>query len=322
MQRILLFVISLLVCSMGVVEASAQKVYRVGALLAEEQFVPAVEGFKKKMTELGYVEGKNIEYHVYNAQLDREKLQQFAQKLVQDKPDLIVTSSTTATLPLVKLTQRSDLSVVFLSSGNPLELVKSYASSGNNLTGISAATLELTAKRLELLKELVPKVKRVVSLNNPKGPNYRDYLAAVQQAAKNSGLTVREAKGANREQLKKALGSVTRKVADAIMLQPDVIMSGNIDIIVEHATREKLPLIPTLISNLRRGGLATYAPDYLGLGEQGAMLAHKIFRGARPSDLPIEQPLKLNLVINLKTAREIGLKISKDILLRADEVIE
>ena len=322
MQRITLFVISLLVCSMGVPEGRAQKVYHVGALLAEEQFVPAVEGFKKKMTELGYVEGKNIEYRVYNAQLDREKLQQFAQKLIQEKPDLIVTSSTTATLPLVKLTAGSDLPVVFLSSGNPLELVKSYASSGNNLTGISAATLDLTAKRLELLKELVPKVKRVVSLNNPKGPNYRDYLAAVQQAAKNSGLTVREAKGANREQLKKALGSVTRKVADAIMLQPDVIMSGNIDMIVEHAASEKLPLIPTLISNLRRGGLATYAPDYLGLGEQGAMLAHKIFRGARPSDLPIEQPLKLNLVINLKTAKAIGLKIPKQILLRADEVIE
>ena len=302
--------------------SEAQRVYRIGALLAEEQFVPAVEGFKKKMTELGYVEGKNIEYHVYNAQLDREKLQQFAKKLIQEKPDLIVTSSTTATLPLVKLTQGSDLPVVFLSSGNPLELVKSYASSGNNLTGISAATLELTAKRLELLKELVPKVKRVVSLNNPKGPNYRDYLAAIQEAAKKAGFTIRGANGANREELTKALGSVTRKVADAILLQPDVIMSGNIDMIVEHATREKLPLIPTLISNLRRGGLATYAPDYLGLGEQGAMLAHKIFRGAKPADLPIEQPLKLNLVINLKTAKAIGLKIPKQILLRADEVIE
>lgn len=322
MGSLLPFLLALCVIWASPTRAIAQKVYRVGALLAEEQFVPAVEGFKKKMTELGYVEGKNIEYHVYNAQLDWEKLQQFAKKLIQEKPDLIVTSSTTATLPLVKLTQGSDLPVVFLSSGNPLELVKSYASSGNNLTGISAATLELTAKRLELLKELVPKVKRVVSLNNPKGPNYRDYLAAVQEAAKKAGLTVREVSGANREELTKALSSVTRKVADAILLQPDVVMSGNIDIIVEHAIREKLPLIPTLIPNLRRGGLAAYAPDYLGLGEQGAMLAHKIFRGARPSDLPIEQPLKLNLVINLKTARAIGLKISKDILLRADEVIE
>jgi len=314
--------VPLLLVSMGLPEANAQKVYHIGALLAEEQFAPAVEGFKKKMAELGYVEGKNIEYRIYNAQLNREKLQQFARKLIQEKPDLIVTSSTTATVPVAKLTKGTDLPVVFLSSGNPLELVKSYASSGNNLTGISSATLDLTAKRLELLKELVPKVKRVVSLNNPKGANYRDYLSAVQEAAKKAGLTVREANGANREELTNALGSVTRKTADAILLQPDVIMSGNIDIIVEHTTREKLPLISPLIPHVRRGGLATYAPDYIGLGQQGAMLAHKIFRGARPSDLPIEQPSKLNLVINLKTAKAIGLKIPREILLRADEVIE
>ena len=170
----------------------AQKVWRIGALLAEDQFIPAVEGFKKKMAELGYVEGRNVQYEVFNAELDREKLQQFAQKLVQDKPDLIVTSSTTATVPLAKLTKGTDLPVVFLSAGNPLAFVKSYASSGNNLTGISSASLDLTAKRLELLKELVPKVKRVVSLNYPQGVNYRDNLAAVREAAKKIGLVIKE----------------------------------------------------------------------------------------------------------------------------------
>ena len=302
--------------------SEAQRVYRIGALLAEDQFIPAVEGFKKKMAELGYIEGKNIQYEVYNAELDRDKLQAFAQKLVQDKPDLIVTSSTTATVPVAKLTKGTDLPVVFLSSGNPLELVKSYASSGNNLTGISAATLDLTAKRLELLKELAPWVKRVVSLNNPQGVNYRDTLVAVREAAKKTGLSITEVNALNREELSKVIVSVTRKVADAILLQPDVGFVRNIDIIVQHSLHEKIAVMPTLISNVQKGGLATYAPDYFAMGQQGAMLVHKIFKGAKPADLPTEQPLRLLLVINLKTAKAIGLKVSRELLLRANEVIE
>ena len=300
----------------------AQRVYRIGALLAEEQFLPAIDGFKKKMAELGYIEGKNIQCEVYNAQLDREKLQRFAEKLVQEKPDVIVTSSTTATVPVAKLTKQSNLPVVFLSSGNPLQLVKSYTSSGNNLTGISAAAVDLTAKRLELLKELVPGVKRVVSLNNPKGVNYRDNLAAVHAAAKRSGLTIREASASTREELKRVMGTITRTAAHAIIVEPDVLYAATIDLIVEYSISEKLPVIPTLITQVYKGALATYAPDYFALGQQGAMLVHKIFRGAKPADLPIEQPSQLKLVVNLKTAKAIGLKIPKEVLLRADEVIE
>ena len=300
----------------------AQKVWRIGALLAEDQFIPAVEGFKKKMAELGYVEGRNVQYEVFNAELDREKLQQFAQKLVQDKPDLIVTSSTTATVPLAKLTKGTDLPVVFLSAGNPLDFVKSYASSGNNLTGISSASLDLTAKRLELLKELVPKVKRVVSLNYPQGVNYRDNLAAVREAAKKIGLVIKEVNASSRDELMLVIRTITRKAADAILLQPDAFFAKNIEVVVQQSMKEKLPVIPALINNVKRGALATYSPDYSALGEQGAMLVNRILRGAKPADLPIEQPLKLVLVINLKTAKAIGLKVSKELLIRADEVIE
>ncbi len=322
MGSLLTFVLTFFAVWMSVAPASAQRVYRIGALLAEEQFLPAIEGFKKKMAELGYIEGKNIQYEVYNAQLDREKLQRFAEKLVHEKPDLLVTSSTTATVPVAKLTRESPVPVVFLSSGNPLQLVKSYASSGNNLTGISAATVDLTAKRLELLRELVPGVKRVVSLNNPKGVNYRDNLAAVRAAAKNRGLTTREINASSREELKQVMATITHNAAHAILVEPDVFFSANIDVVVERSISEKLPVIPTLIAQVRKGALATYGPDYFGLGQQGAMLVHKVFKGARPSDLPIEQPLKLNLVINLKTAKAIGLKIPREILVRADEVIE
>ena len=304
------------------VDAGAQKIYRISALLAEEQFLPAVDGFKKGMAALGYIEGKNVRYGIYNAQLDRKKLQGFAEKLVREKPDLIVTSSTTATVPVVKLTGGTDLPVVLLSSGNPLQFVKSYASSGNNLTGISAAALELTAKRLELLKDLVPKVKRVASLSNPKGVNYQSYVAAVREAAKQNGLTLREVSASNREELRRVMGTMKHTAVHAILVEPDVLYAANIDVIVEYSILEKLPVIPTLITQVRKGALATYAPDYFALGEQGAKLAHKIFKGARPTDLPIELPSKLTLVINLKTAKAIGLKVPKELLVRADEVIE
>ena len=322
MASLLVSFLAFLVIWMSPREAGAQRVYRVGALLQEGQFLPALEGFKKKMAELGYIEGKNISYQVYDAESDRERLQRYAEKLVEDKPDLIVTSSTTATIPVAKLTQGTNLPVVFLSSGNPLAFVKSYASSGNNLTGISTAVLDLTEKRLELLMELAARVKRLVALTNPKGVTYWDNLAAIQAVAKKSGLTVREVRVSSREELTQVMGSITRKVADAILLQPDAIITKNIDVVIQQSLREKIPVIPTLIQGVQRGGLATYASDYFALGQQGAVLAHKILKGAKPADLPIEYPSKLYLVINLKTVKTLGLKIPKEVLLRADEVIE
>ena len=310
------------VCPVQAITDEAQKVYQVGALVAEDQFVPAFEGFKTKMAELGYIEGKNIRYDFYNAKGDRDSIQKLAEKLVHAKPDLVVTSSTTATVPLAKLTKGTDLPVVFLSAGNPLRFVKSYPSSGNNLTGISAASLDLTAKRLELLKELAPWVKRVVSLNYPPGVNYRDNLAAVREAAKKIGLVIKEVNASSRDELMLVIRTITRKEADAILLQPDAFFAKNVEVVVQQSMKEKLPVIPALINNVKRGALATYSPDYSALGEQGAMLVNRILRGAKPADLPIEQPLKLVLVINLKTAKAIGLKVSKELLIRADEVIE
>lgn len=310
------------VCPAQAITDEAQKVYRVGALVAEDQFMPAFEGFKTKMAELGYIEGKNIHYDFYNAKGDRDSVQKLAEKLVHAKPDLVVTSSTTATVPIAKLTAGSNLPVVFLSAGNPLELVKSYASSGNNLTGISAASVDLTAKRLELLRELAPWVRRVVSLNYPPGVNYRDNLAAVREAEKKMGFAVRELNASSPDELRRVIRTITRKEADAILLQPDAFFAKNIEVVIQQSLKEKLPVIPTLINNVKRGGLATYSPDYFTLGQQGAALVNRILRGAKPADLPIEQPLKLVLAINLKTAKAIGLKISKEILLRADKVIE
>ncbi|MEK6601303.1 MAG: ABC transporter substrate-binding protein [Candidatus Binatota bacterium] len=321
MKLTILIAYLFLVTLMGVEEASAQKVYRIGALVAEDFFLPTFEGFKAKMAELGYVERKNVQYELRNAKGSQEALRKLAQKLVQDKPDLIVTSSTAATLPVAKASEGTHIPVVFLGAANPLEFVKSYASSGNNLTGISTAVLDLTAKRMELLKELAPRVKRVASLNNPKGLIYKDNLVAVREAAKKLGLELREINVTDRKEIEQVSPTLTRKVVDAVFLPPDRLLTGNIEVLVKQSIKEKLPLIPPPPA-FKIGGLATYGHDYYSLGQQGAVLVDKVLKGAKPSDLPIEQPLKLKLMINLKTAKAIGLKVPREILLRADEVIE
>jgi len=323
MQRTLLFVFSLLVCSMGVPEASAQKIYHIGAAVANDQFVPAIEGFKKRMAELGYVEGKNVKYGILNAHGDLEKMRSIATVLAQEKPDLIVTSSTTATAPVAKASAGTNIPVVFLSAGNPLAFVKSYASSGNNLTGISTASIDLTPKRMELLKELAPGIKKLISLNNPNGENYRENLKATRDAAKKLGLKLVEIDVTSvDETIQWAKEHLKRKLGEGVFYPPDAVILNAIPKILPYMVREKLPSVSLNIARVKEGALAGYGPDYFALGQQGAVLVDKILKGARPSDLPIEQPLKLHLVINLKTAKAIGLKIPKQILLRADELIE
>jgi len=304
--------------------SEAQKVYRIGALVAEDQFIPAFEGFKKRMSELGYMEGKNIGYDLHNAKGDVGALKKLAQKILQEKPDLIVTSSTTATAPVAKLTEGTDLPVVFLSAGNPLKLVKSYASSGNNLTGITSSILDITEKRLDLFRELAPAVRRVIFINNPKAVNYEDYMNSTREAAKRMDFTLAEVEiqAMNAEEAKQQLSVITRKLGEGLFIPPDAAFVGATEEITQQAIKEKLPTVGPNVQTARRGFLVAYSSDYYSLGYQGAGLVHRILRGARPTDLPIEQPSRLQLVVNLKTAKAIGLKVPKEILLRADEVIE
>ena len=323
MKRLLVPALIFFVVAIKPAQTDAQRLYRIGAVVASDQFVPAVAGFKKRMDELGYIEGKNVKYDVYNAHNDLEEVKKIAQKLVQEKPDLIVTSSTTATAPVAKASAGTNIPVVFLSAGNPLAFVKSYASSGNNLTGISAAAIDLTPKRMELLKELAPGIKRLISINNPNGTNYQENLRATRAAAKKLGFKLIEVDITSREELIQwAKSHLSRKLGDAVFYPPDSIILEAMQEAFPYIVREKLPSVSVNVARVKEGALAAYGPDYFALGQQGAVLVDKVLKGARPMDLPIEQPLKLNLMINLKTAKAIGLKISKEILLRADEIIE
>ena len=275
------------------------------------------------MAELGYVEGRNITYEFHNANGERDALKAMAEKLVKDKHDVIVTSSTTATAPVARASAGTNVPVVFLSAGNPLEFIKSYASSGNNITGISSSSLDLIDKRMELLKELTPGIKRVIALQVPSGTNYEEVRRLILKAAKKLGLALVEVEPSGYEELKsKISGFVTRKLGDAVFLPPAAAVIVVVEEIAQQAIKERLPVVGPNIENVKRGVLAAYSSDYFALGQQGAVLVDKILKGARPTDLPIEQPYKLKLALNLKTAKAIGLKIPREILLRANEVTD
>jgi ABC-type uncharacterized transport system substrate-binding protein len=302
--------------------AATEKNLTIGSLNTADQFIDAVQGFKSRMVELGYKEGQNIRYEYHNSQGNAEQLRAMAQKLVQGKADMIVTTSTTGTVAAAKATEGTRIPVVFLSAANTQLLVKGFSGSGNNLAGISSASLELTAKRFELLRELVPGAKRMVMPVDPKGVNYRMIVEENREAAVRLGFAISELHVRAVDEIASAVGAITRKSYDVVFSPADTVVSAGIDWVVKQSIKEKLPTITALLVNVTRGCLATYASDYAELGKQGAVLADKILKGAKPADLPVELPEKIKLSLNLRTAKAIGLKIPKTMLLRADEVVE
>jgi putative ABC transport system substrate-binding protein len=324
MRPIFGFALAILLAFVSPCWAEGQKVYRIGALVVEDQFAPAIEGFKQRMAELGYVEGTNIIYELHNAKGNQDILKKLAERLVEQKPDLIATTSTSATIPVAKLTNGTNLPVVFLSAGDPLRFVRSYSSSGNNLTGISSAALDLIGKHIELLKNLTPRLRRFILLVNPAGTNYAQYLKVTRVAAKRLGLELREVeiRANNAEEVKQRLFLIKRKLGDGLLIPPDAQFNSVTESITQQVIKEKLPNVGSSVELVGRGLLASYSANYHGLGEQGAVLVDKILKGAKPADLPIEQPYKLKLAFNLKTAKAIGLNIPRGLLLQADEVIK
>lgn len=302
--------------------AAAQKVITIGSLNTADQFLDAFEGFKSRMSELGYKEGQTVRYEYHNSKGNADKLTAIAQKLVQEKVSMVVTTSTTGTVAAAKATAGTGIPVVFLSAANPQLVIKDFSGSGNNLAGISSASLELTAKRFELLKELVPGAKRMAVPVDPKGVNYGAIVKEDRQAATKLGFVISEIHVRSVEEIAPAVRAITRKSYDAVFTPADTLVSAGIDWVVKQAIKERLPTITALLVNVNHGCLATYASDYTALGKQGAVLADKILKGAKPAALPVELPDKIKLALNLKTAKAIGLQIPKTMLLRADEVIE
>jgi ABC-type uncharacterized transport system substrate-binding protein len=302
----------------------AKKTFTVGVLSPFSPRDAAVwhEAFRQGLRDLGWVEGNNIgiEYRFADGKSDR--LAALAAELVRVKVDVIVTAVNTDTLAAKNATKT--VPIVMASAGDPVAfgLVNSLAHPGGNVTGLSQIAPELSGKRLELLKEIVPHLARVAVLWNPKGTTSPISWKESQMPAHELGLRLQSIEVVGREDFERAIEDARKGRAGALAILPDPLFAGNLKRIAELAAKSRLPSIFHLVEFVGAGGLVAYGPDRSDMFRRAATYVDKILKGAKPADLPVEQPTKFEFVINLKTAKQIGLTIPPSVLARADRVIK
>jgi putative ABC transport system substrate-binding protein len=281
-----------------------------------------VDAFRQGLRDLGYVEGKNIVIEWRYAEGKDDLLRDFAADLVRLKVDIIVTSSTVAVGAAKQLT--GTIPIVMSGSGDPVAtgLVASLAKPGGNVTGLSALSPELTTKQLELLKEIVPRVGRVAVLFDPGNPVNIPAWKEIEHIAPFFGIQLLPIEVRGPEDYKPAFGAAARGRADALLVRRDPINQTSQTRIVSLAAQSKLPAMYPLRGYVEVGGLVSYGVSTVDISRRAATYVDRILKGAKPADLPIEQPMKFEMVINLKAAKQIGLTIPPNVLVRADRVIK
>ncbi len=281
---------------------------------------PFVEGLR----ELGYIDGKNVVIECRHAGGRYSGFQRAADSLARSNPAVIVAFGNPATRAAQRATR--DIPIVMLTSGEPVEsgFATSLSRPGGNLTGISYWMFELNAKRLELLRSVVPRLRRVAVLVDPGSPaeTTRAFLQDIRKAAMTFGLEiiVVESKGA--VDLERAFDEIEKGDAQAVLILSQIVFMRDAQELADIAKWRGLPSIHAFTHYPTLGGLMSYGPDFWLLQRRAAIYVDKILKGASPAELPIEQPMRLELAINLETARELGLTIPRSVLLRADKLIE
>jgi putative ABC transport system substrate-binding protein len=280
------------------------------------------QAFRLGLRDLGWVEGKNISIEYRYAEGRRDRLPDLAADLVRLKVEVIVTSSGPAALAAQKATRA--IPIVMSVAGDPVAsgLVESLARPGGNVTGLSQMGPDLAGKRLELLKEMVPKLSRVAVLWNPQGLGSTLTWKELQLAAQQLGLQLHSLEVRSPNDFDKAFEGATKARAGALLVTAEPMITTNLERIAGLAAKSRLPSIFQSSQFADAGGLATYGPDRADGFRRTAIFVDKILKGAKPGDLPVEQPTKFQLVINLKTAKALGITIPQTVLYRADRVIE
>ena len=301
-----------------------KKVPRIGILVSTSLSVTneAVEAFRQRLRELGYVEGKNIAFEFRVAENKLDRLPDLAAELVRLKVDAIITASTPAVQAAKRATTTIPIVMANVSDPVAMGLVASLARPGGNVTGLSNLAPDLAGKRLELLKETLPKLIRVAYIWDPRSPALTLIHKEMQAAAQALGLKLQSLEVRNHDELAKAFESAVSERAGALIV-PAPMFGPYRKELAELAEKKKLPLIfDTRTSVEEAGGLMSYGPDFHDMWRRAATYVDKILKGTKPADLPVEQPTKFELVINLKTANQIGLTIPQSVLFRADRVIK
>jgi putative ABC transport system substrate-binding protein len=294
------------------------KVARIGYLFTGLQ--PPTE-FLEALGKLGFVEGKNMAFEYRTAEGKEERLPELATELVRLKVDVIVAPGVGAARAVWEATKT--IPIIYMGSGDPVAsgLVASLARPGGNVTGITTLGLELTAKRLELIKESFPSVSRVALLTRSADAVTDLRVKETQDASRSLGLKLQivQVKGAN--DFDKAFSAIIKELAGAVVERPSVLFHTHRKRIVEFANQKRLPSIFHSRDFVDAGGLMCYGESTAQSLRRVASYVDKILRGAKPADLPVEQPTKFELVVNLKTAKQIGVTIPPNVLARADRVI-
>lgn len=314
-----LLAVAALLCATQALGAQPVKVFKIGILTdAMVQWHSSTEGFRDGLKEFGYVEGKNVTFEARAAQGDMSRLAELAGELVQQKPDLLFCVSDACRR------ETKQIPIVFTQVGDPvrLGLVESIARPGGNVTGIANLRADLTAKRLELFKETVPSLRRVLVTYDPRKTEEREAVTFARTAASRLGLTLLERPITAPLEIEPALAELKEGGRDGIL----IVQAGtNLNIpgrSLEVATSNRLPTMYPASFWSRFGALASYGPDQYLQGRQAARLAHRILTGTPPRELPVELPDRIEFIINLKTAKRLGLTVPRPMLIRADRVIE
>ena len=300
----------------------SQKVYRIGML---ERTSPAInaanlDGFKRGLRELGYVEQRDFVIEYRSADGRNERFPTLATELVRLNVDVIVTRGTPATLAAKNAT--ATIPVIIVGIGDPVGqgIVASLARPGGNLTGLSPMVTEMYQKRVELLKALVPRAVRIAALLNMGNPANPPEWREIEKAARSLGMQGQLLDVRKSEDLEAAFDAAVRQHVDGLVVGVDTVTQANRERIVDLAAKHRIPAMYATTEFV--GGLVAFGVNFAELYRHAASLVEKIFKGAKPAELPMEQPTKFELVINLKTAKALDLTIPRSLLLRADQIIE
>jgi len=300
--------------------AQLARVVRIGylSLVSAAADAANVEAFRQGLIDNGYVDGQNAVIEARHAEGAAERLPGFATELVRLKVDVVVTSATSAVRAAQKASRTTPIVMAFSADPVGEKLVASLAKPGGNITGLSATVVEMAVKRLELLKTIVPQIAHAAFLVNPATPSA--VLAGGAAAGRVLGIPVTTLRVRDVKELDQALNTLKKAPVGALIV--DLTLQDHWRRILDFALQHRLPTVSGPQAFVEAGGLAAYGPHFPDLFRRSASYVARILKGAKPADLPIEQPTKFELVINLKTAKTLGLTIPPSLLQRADRVIE
>jgi putative ABC transport system substrate-binding protein len=302
--------------------AQSTRLVKIGALTESWGPTPAIVGLRDGLQGLGYREDKDFVVGVRFTEGKAAELPAAARDLIRHQVDVIVTTES-GTAAKAAQTETNQIPIVFIGSGDPvgLGLVQSFARPGGNITGVADLDIELVPKRMEIFRELIPGLKRVLVPYDATNSDALAQLPVLREAARRLGLTLVERPVRGEEEARAAITGLRKGEAEGI-LSLRFLTSNIPGFILEIAPRGVIPTMFHVPFFVERGGLASYSANTYELGKQAARLVEKILKGAKPADLPVEQPTKFELVINMKTAKALGLTIPQSVLVRADRLIE